>query len=170
MCARETSAESRTLPLGDYRTILAMTDARSMLSSLRARVAAPSSTIARAVAVFLVMGVVMNALGKALHIAEFVMWWQVASCYLLYVLPLALAVRGLPVVEQYAWCVLTMAPLELVAYTLGTSKAHPGNIIDRVLGERNFTLAMVLFCALLPMMGNALVRRWEALGPPAPPA
>ena len=32
----------------------------------------------------------MNSLGKLLQIAEFASWWQVISCYALYLLPASL--------------------------------------------------------------------------------
>jgi hypothetical protein len=140
-----------------------------MLEALLARLRAPPALLARAVVVFLVFGMGMNSVGKALRIAEFANWWQVVTCYLLYVLPLALLVRELPVARQYAWSVLAFCPLELVAYALGTSKAYPDNIIDRVLGERNFTLAMVLICGLVPVVGNLILRKLEGAPEVAPP-
>lgn len=114
-------------------------------------------------AVYLVFGLCMNSLGKLLQIAEFVHWWQVLTCYLLYLVPVSLLLRGRPWPEQYAFGVLALAPLELSGFALGTSRAFEGNVVDRILGPRNFVLAMtVLFGAIVPL-GNAAIARLEAL-------
>lgn len=99
----------------------------------------------------------MNGLGKALRIAEFVSWWQVVSCYVLYLVPASLLVRRHGLFQQYLYGLVTLAPLELAGYALGTSRAFPGNLVDRFLGERNFTLAMVVFFACFLPVGNRTV-------------
>jgi len=107
--------------------------------------------------VVLFLGSVMNSLGKLLAIAEFRHWWQVGTCYVGYVLPTALLVRHGRTIEQLAWGLLAMVPLELVGYALGTSVAYPDNVLERVLGVRNFTLAMVILVAPLPLCVNYIV-------------
>ena len=109
------------------------------------------------VALYLAWGLGMNGLGKALRIAEFVSWWQVVSCYVLYLVPASLLVRRYGFLQQYLYGLLALAPLELAGYAIGSSRAYPGNILDRVLGERNFTLAMVVFFACYLPLGNRAV-------------
>jgi len=106
---------------------------------------------------YLLWGFTMNSVGKILRIAEFATWWQVFTCYGLYLVPASLLVRRYSLFQQYLYGLLTLAPLELAGYALGTSHAYPGNVLDKVLGERNFTLAMVLFFAAYFPLLNALV-------------
>jgi hypothetical protein len=117
---------------------------------------------------YLLWGFMMNSVGKLLRIAEFATWWQVFTCYGLYLIPASLLVRRYPVFQQYLYGLLTLAPLELLGYALGTSHAYPGNVLDKVLGERNFTLAMVVFFGWILPLGNLAVARLErALWKPA---
>ena len=124
------------------------------------------------VLVFLALGFAINALGHALSIAWFRQAWQVIPCYLGYVLPLALVVRGQRGFERWRTAVLAFIPLELVGYALGTSVVADGNVVAAVLGPYNFTLAMVLLVSPTPMVGNALVDvvgRFVDLIVPRPP-
>jgi hypothetical protein len=114
-------------------------------------------------AVYLVWGLCMNGLGKLLRIAEFVSWWQVVSCYVLYLVPASLLVRRYGPFQQYLYGLLALAPLELVGYAIGSSRAYPGNVVDQILGERNFTLAMVVFFAWILPLGNRAVAGLERL-------
>jgi hypothetical protein len=109
--------------------------------------------------VFLAMGFGMNALGHLLSIAWFKHWWQVVPCYLGYVLPLALVVRGSSTWAAWRTSVLAFIPLELIGYALGSSVVADGNIIATLLGPHNFTLAMVLVVSPTPLIGNAVVDR-----------
>jgi hypothetical protein len=111
---------------------------------------------------YLVSGLVMNTIGKWLEIAEFNHWWQVVTCYVLYLAPASLLVREKTFFDQYLRGLLTLAPLEILGYALGTSRAFDNNLIDRVLGERNFTLAMVVFFGLTLPAGNAAVAWLDA--------
>jgi hypothetical protein len=101
----------------------------------------------------------MNALGHLLSIAWFKHWWQVIPCYLGYVLPLALVVRGSSTWTAWRTSVLAFIPLELVGYALGSSVVADDNIIAVLLGPHNFTLAMVLVVSPTPLLGNAIVDR-----------
>lgn len=114
-------------------------------------------------ALYLLCGLCMNCLGKLLKIAEFVSWWQVVSCYVLYLVPASLLVRRHGLVQQYLYGLLALAPLELAGYAIGSSRAYPGNVVDQVLGERNFTLAMVVFFAWILPLGNLAVAHLERL-------
>ena len=55
--------------------------------------------------------------------------------------------------QAATWCLGTA----LGGYALGTSRAFEGNLIDRVLGPRNFTLAMVVFFGWILPLGNRAV-------------
>ncbi|MFM7204484.1 MAG: hypothetical protein ACKO6N_27230 [Myxococcota bacterium] len=110
------------------------------------------------VLVFLTWGLISNSIGKALHIAEFGHWWQVATCYVGYLVPVSLVLRRKSLFEQYVYGVFALAPLELIGYSLGTSIAHDNNLFDLVLGPRNFTLAMSVFFGIIPPVGNTIVK------------
>ncbi len=103
------------------------------------------------------MGLAMNGAGHLLGIAWFRHWWQVFPCYLGYVLPLALLLRGTPVPAALRTSVLAFIPLELIGYAIGTSVVADGNIIAQIVGPYNFTLVMVLLVAPTPLIGNAVV-------------
>jgi hypothetical protein len=116
----------------------------------------PSHWAAYAATYFLI-GTGMNAAGQWLQIARFAHWWQVITVYVLYMVPLSVLFRGLPWWRQYLYGLLPMGLLELGGYALHTSYAYPGNVLDRVLGERDFSLAMTLFFAAYFPLLNALV-------------
>jgi hypothetical protein len=116
-------------------------------SKILTRLSVSRRELAIYVAVVLVLGTVMNSLGKVLAIAEFKHWWQVGTCYVGYVLPMALLVRHMRPMDQVVFGLIAMVPLELVGYALGTSVAYPDNLLERALGMRNFTLAMVVLVA-----------------------
>jgi hypothetical protein len=132
-------------------------DANHAIRSWASRLVVSRRELAVYLVVVLLLGSVMDSLGKLLAIAEFRHWWQVGTCYVGYVLPTALLVRHGRAIEQLAWGLLAMVPLELVGYALGTSVAYPDNVLERVLGVRNFTLAMVIIVAPLPLCANYLV-------------
>jgi hypothetical protein len=108
--------------------------------------------------VYLLWGATMDTIGQQMAIAEFRHWWQILTCYLCYLVPISLLVRRKSHFEQYVYGVLALAPLELLGYALGTSIAHEGNVLDAVLGPRNFTLAMCIFFGIIPPVGNSVVR------------
>src|SRR5438045_1858110 len=72
---------------------------------------------------YLLAGLVMNTVGKVFRIAEFVTWFQVFTCYVLYLAPISLMVRHRSFFDQYLFGLLALAPLELGGYALGTSRA-----------------------------------------------
>jgi len=113
--------------------------------------------------VALALGVTMNALGHLLCLAYFKHWWQVVTCYWGYVVPVALLVRRRSTVDQLGWGIVSMIPLELAGYGLGTSLPCPGNAIEAIFGVRNFSLAMVVICGVLPWVLNGLVGRIAGL-------
>jgi hypothetical protein len=131
-----------------------MADPLASLSALLAR-----RRLAVSALVFLAMGFLMNGAGHLLSIAWFKHWWQVVPCYLGYVLPLALVVRGSTPWVAWRTAVLAFIPLELIGYALGSSVVADGNVIATLLGPHNFTLAMVLLVSPTPLIGNAVVDR-----------
>jgi hypothetical protein len=119
--------------------------------------------------VFIGLGLAMNALGHSLSIAWFRHWWQVVPCYVGYVFPVALGVRGMRVSAALRTSILAFIPLELCGYALGTSVIADDNAIAAVLGPHNFTLAMVLIVSPTPLVGNAIVDLVLRLSPRPPP-
>lgn len=99
-------------------------------------------------------GLLMNWFGAEVEIAKFTYWWQVITCYLLYMVPISLLLRGLPFHQQYAYGLVAMALLEFGGYALKTSYAYPNNLLDQFFTERNFSLGMALFFALYFPIGN----------------
>jgi len=120
------------------------------------------------VALYAAWGFLNNRLGHVWELARFAHWWQVLTCYVLYLVPWSLFVRRLRVDQQYLYGLLALGLLELGGYSLGTSIAYPGNVFDRLFTERNFSLAMTLmFAGLLPA-GNFLVSLAESALFPEP--
>ena len=118
------------------------------------------------IALYLAVGFLMNEVGRLAQIAEFSQWWQVLTCYGLYMVPCSLLVRHRHWFDQYLFGLLALGLLELAGYSLGTSIAHPGNVLDADFTERNFSLSMVLWFGLYLPAGNLGVG-WLArkLGP-----
>ncbi|MGB5236064.1 MAG: hypothetical protein WBN59_00415, partial [Flavobacteriaceae bacterium] len=96
----------------------------------------------------------MNWIGEELRIAKFTYWWQVITVYVIYMVPISLLLRGLPVHSQYAYGLIAMGLLEFSGYALQSSYAYPENLIDIFFTERNFALAMALFFAWYFPLGN----------------
>lgn len=113
--------------------------------------------------IYLIWGLGMNELGSAMEIARFNHWWQVISCYILYMVPISLMLRGLPFYQQYAYGLVAMGFLEFGGYALETSYAYPNNVLDRFFGERTFALGMALFFALYFPAGNWFVGKLYAV-------
>lgn len=101
----------------------------------------------------------MNWVGQWLEIAKFTYWWQVITCYIFYMVPISLILRGMPFFQQYAYGLVAMGLLEFGGYALETSYAYPNNLLDIAFNERNFSLAMALFFGLYFPLGNALVAK-----------
>ncbi|WP_297794801.1 hypothetical protein [uncultured Eudoraea sp.] len=104
--------------------------------------------------VYFTWGMLMNWFGKEAEIAMFNNWWQVITCYILYMVPISLLLRNLPFHAQYAYGLVAMGLLEFGGYLFETSYAFPNNIIDQIFGIRNFTLGMSLFFAFYFPLGN----------------
>lgn len=109
--------------------------------------------------VYFCWGLGMNHFGAAVEIARFAHWWQVVTCYLLYMVPISLLLRGRPWHYQYAYGMVAMAFLEFFGYWLGTSIAFDDNPLDRAFGVRNFSLGMTIFFGAYFPVGNWLVAK-----------
>ena len=109
--------------------------------------------------VYLSAGFVMNEVGKLMGIAKFTYWWQVLTCYGLYMIPIGLLVRKMPFHMQYLWGLFSMCILEFLGYALGTSIAlnitqngnqiiNNGNLLASIVDIKNFSLGMAIFFGL----------------------
>lgn len=104
--------------------------------------------------VYFLWGMGMDWFGTQVEIAKFTFWWQVITCYIFYMVPISLVLRGLPFHAQYAYGLVAMGLLEFGGYALQTSHAFPDNILDQFFNIRNFSLGMALFFALYFPLGN----------------
>ena len=104
--------------------------------------------------VYFLWGLGMNKFGMVVEIAKFTYWWQVITCYIVYMVPISLLLRGLPFHAQYAYGLIAMGLLEFGGYTIQSSYAYPDNLVDQIFGIRNFALGMALFFALYFPLGN----------------
>ena len=116
-------------------------------------------------AVYFLWGLGMNWFGATIEIAKFTFWWQVITCYILYMVPISLLLRNLPFHRQYAYGLIAMGLLEFGGYWFETSYAYPNNLLDQFFGVRNFALGMALFFALYFPLGNWAVNKiYESFG------
>lgn len=109
------------------------------------------------IVVYFGWGYAMNIVGTEFEIAKFTYWWQIISCYILYMVPVSIMLRGYSFFTQYAYGVVAMGVLEFGGYAFETSYAFPNNLLDQFFGIRNFALAMTLFFGVYFPVGNALV-------------
>jgi len=109
--------------------------------------------------VYFLWGLGMNWFGAQMEIAKFTYWWQIITCYILYMVPISLLLKGLPFHVQYAYGLVAMCLLEFGGYALQTSYAYPDNLLDQFFNIRNFSLGMALFFALYFPAGNWLVEK-----------
>jgi len=111
------------------------------------------------IVVYLLWGLAMNWFGEEVEIAKFTYWWQVITCYVLYMIPVSLLLRSYSFFTQYAYGLVAMGILEFGGYALGTSYIYPDNILDQLFGEHVFALGMTLFFGLHFPIGNIVVNR-----------
>lgn len=120
-------------------------------------------TLITYIVIYFSWGFGMNEFGKWVGIAEFTYWWQIITCYILYMIPISLVLRKYSWFEQYSFGLVAMGLLEFMGYWLGTSIAHDNNLVDQFFGIRNFSLGMALFFASYFPLGNALVGKVSRL-------
>jgi hypothetical protein len=125
-----------------------------LMNFIKEKLTVPKELIAVYVVIYFLWGVLMHNFGDAVEIARFKYWWQIISCYILYMIPLSLLLRGMTWHSQYAYGVVFMGLLEFGGYALGTSIAFENNILDSMFTERNFALAMTLFFGFYIPIGN----------------
>ncbi|HEY0552680.1 MAG TPA: hypothetical protein VGG20_00325 [Thermoanaerobaculia bacterium] len=140
-----------------------------MIAAFFRRFRVAPSELAITCAVFLGIGILMNSFGRWARIAEFRHLWQIGTCYLGFVVPLALFVRGLSLPLQYCVCVTAFIPLEVAGYALGSSIAFDGNAFEALFGTRNFTAVMVAGVALIPPIGLKIVEGIRGAAPSSRP-
>jgi len=126
----------------------------TIISWVKSKLMVGSKLLITYALVYFLWGTTMNWVGQELEIARFTYWWQVITVYVIYMVPISLLLRGLPVHMQYAYGLIAMGLLEFSGYALQTSYAYPGNLIDQFFNARNFSLAMALFFALYFPLGN----------------
>lgn len=128
------------------------------MSSLKQKLYVDYKLIVIYITLYFCWGLGMNWFGATVEIARFTYWWQVISCYILYMVPISLLLRKMPFHAQYAYGLVAMAVFEFGGYALQTSYAYPDNIVDKIFGVRNFSLSMALFFALYFPLGNRAVQ------------
>lgn len=132
-----------------------------MISALFARLRVPPRLWMLYSVVYFIWGTINNQIGQWLEIARFRYGFQVFTCYVLYLVPWSLLVRKETRFQQYLYGLLALAPLEVLGYSFGTSIPYPGNVIDCIFSDRNFTLVMtVVFAGILPL-GNWIIEQLQ---------
>tara|TARA_A100000171_G_scaffold52969_1_gene74742 strand:- start:2856 stop:3290 length:435 start_codon:yes stop_codon:yes gene_type:complete len=126
-------------------------------NSIRKLTKAPYSLYSIYLLVYIPWGFAMDAFGTWAEIARFNSWWQVLTCYGLYMIPISIILKGKPFLEQYAYGLIAMGLLEFGGYYFETSYAYPDNLVEETFGIRNFALAMALFFAVYFPLGNWVV-------------
>jgi hypothetical protein len=106
---------------------------------------------------YLAFGAVLQFTAPYTQIARFAHDWQVVTLYGLYLVPLSALLRGRKWHMQYAYAIMTIAPVDIIGFMFHTSIAYPNNFIDAIVGERNFTMTFVLIAAWIPYVGNVVV-------------
>ena len=109
------------------------------------------------IVVYIPFGFVMNAFGEWAEIAKFTYWWQVLTCYGLYMIPISVLLRDFSFFNQYAYGLVAMGILEFLGYALQTSYAYPNSLLDQFFQPQNFALGMALFFAVYFPLGNWVV-------------
>lgn len=120
---------------------------------------APKSLVLTYIVIYFVWGLGMDRFGTEMEIAKFTYWWQVITCYILYMVPISIMLKEYSFFEQYAYGLVAMGILEFLGYWLQTSYVYPDNILDKMFNPQNFSLGMALFFALYFPAGNWLVKK-----------
>ncbi len=120
---------------------------------------APLTLILTYVIIYFLWGLGMNHFGAEMEIARFSHWWQVITCYILYMVPISIMLKEYTFFDQYAYGLVAMGILEFLGYWLQTSYVYSNNILDQVFNPQNFSLGMALFFALYFPAGNWLVAK-----------
>ncbi|KZS39173.1 hypothetical protein AWE51_11495 [Aquimarina aggregata] len=123
----------------------------------------PKSLVLTYVIIYFLWGLGMNRFGAEMEIARFTFWWQVITCYILYMVPISILLKDYKFFDQYAYGLVAMGILEFLGYWLKTSYVYPDNLLDQLFNPQNFSLGMALFFALYFPAGNWLVSKIHRL-------
>ena len=123
----------------------------------------PKTLLLTYIVIYFGWGLGMNQFGAEMEIARFSYWWQVITCYILYMVPISILLKEYSFFNQYAYGLVAMGILEFLGYWLQTSYAYPNNILDQLFSPQNFSLGMALFFALYFPAGNWLVAKVHRL-------
>ncbi len=123
----------------------------------------PKKLLLTYIVIYFLWGLGMNYFGTEMEIARFTYWWQIITCYILYMVPISILLKEYTFFNQYAYGLVAMGILEFLGYWLQTSYAYPNNILDNVFNPQNFSLGMALFFALYFPAGNWLVQKIHSL-------
>ncbi len=123
----------------------------------------PVSLLCIYILVYFLWGLGMNHFGAFMEIARFTYWWQIITCYILYMVPISILLREYSFFTQYAYGLVAMGILEFLGYWLQTSYVYPNNMLDHFFNPQNFSLGMALFFALYFPAGNWLVTQVHRL-------
>lgn len=107
---------------------------------------------------YVIMGAIMNSVGIYFEIVRFEHWWQIITCYAMYMVPISILIKEYSFFNQYCYGLLAIGILELSGYTLQTSYVYPNNFLVKLFTPYNLTLAMTLFFAVYFPLGNMLVK------------
>lgn len=139
-----------------------------MLVNIKKRLSIPSSLWVTYMVFYFIWGTCMNQIGKWMEIAQFTYWWQVITCYCLYMVPMSILMRDKTFFVQYVYGVVAIAPMEFLGYMNHTSIAinliedgnmiiNEGNILAQYVNVKNFSLAMAMFFGIYFPLGNSMV-------------
>ena len=106
---------------------------------------------------YLITGIVMNSIGIYFEIVRFENWWQIITCYVMYMVPVSILIKEYSFFNQYCYGLLAIGILELCGYTFQTSYVYPNSLLSQLFTPYNVTLAMTLFFAVYFPLGNMLV-------------
>ncbi len=123
----------------------------------------PKTLVFTYIIIYFLWGLGMNQFGAEMEIARFANWWQVITCYILYMVPISILLKDYTFFNQYAYGLVAMGILEFLGYWLQTSYVYPNNILDQLFNPQNFSLGMALFFALYFPAGNWLVHKIHSL-------
>jgi len=123
----------------------------------------PKTLLLTYIVIYFFWGLGMNQFGAEMEIARFSYWWQVITCYILYMVPISILLKEYSFFNQYAYGLVAMGILEFLGYWLQTSYTYPNNIMDQLFSPQNFSLGMALFFALYFPVGNWLVAKVHRL-------
>ena len=109
--------------------------------------------------VYLLWGITMNWVGQELEIAKFENWWQIITCYILYMIPVSIVLSKYSFINQYCYGLFFMGILEFGGYALESSYVYPNNFLIEWFEPHTFALVMTLFFATYFPLGNWVVNR-----------